>query len=110
QMDLEVDGCKGQMVNVGAFFQWQNGTRLLGVPGSKYCTTDGQVTTQRNVVPQFVITNINNLELFIPYSELDLGIPGNYNLRFFVDVARNTGAGWQPLTATPTYNFNLKTN
>jgi hypothetical protein len=109
QLDLEVDGCQGQTVNVGAFLEWKTGKKVLALPG-KYSTPDGFLSTQRKVVPSGVITDINNLELFLPYNELSLNLPGNYDFRFVVEVARHTGSGWSLMTVTPPYHFNLKQN
>jgi hypothetical protein len=109
RMDLEIDGLRGQDVNVGVFFNHPNGTKLLARPGI-YSTPSGHVTTQRTVTPEFPWTNINNLDLFIPYDELTLGRRGVHFLKFNVEIKVKDLFGWKVLDYTGDRHFQVTEN
>jgi hypothetical protein len=67
--------------------------------GSPYRAPNGQMTAGTQMAPRAAITNAR-AELFIPYDELSLRVPGRYDLRFHVEVQYSNGFGWIPLAIT----------
>jgi len=70
-------------------FQERDGTPLEDDNGN-FDSPDGTVAVYRDITPGYAVTAYDDLQVFMPYSELDLG-DGDYNLRMDVDVLYKEG-------------------
>lgn len=101
--DITQDGKKGMRIHT-AFkvysmkgvsgylqlkFQKRDGTPLMDINGA-FDHEDGSVAAFRQINPGFDTTVYEDLDIFIPYDELDLS-PGDYELRADVDVIYEEG-------------------
>jgi hypothetical protein len=90
---------------LGIYFQDENGNPLKDKNKRLY-TTKGNVAVFKDLKPGHAATVYNDLTVFMPYDELDLG-DGSYNLKMDVDLIYEDGELIQHLTA---YNFNYRQN
>ena len=101
----EVDGLRNAPVRFAAYMGQRNGGLLKGMPGP-YCSPNGEVTCQTVVYPQYHNTDLKNIELFIPLTELNIQQVGRHDLRFFIEVTDTLTGRPFLLTATGNYYFN----
>ena len=78
----------------------ENATWLMD-KNNKYNSSDGYVAVYRSIKPQYDPAIYNDLDVFMPYSELDLE-PGEYDLALDVKLIYKTGGIISKLT---TYYF-----
>jgi len=78
----------------------ENATWLMD-KNKKYNSTDGYVAVYRSIKPQYDPAVYNDLDIFMPYSELDLD-PGEYDLAMDVKLIYKAGGVISKLT---TYYF-----
>jgi hypothetical protein len=94
-MKIHVKFTAYEMKNMDAFlaiyFQSddENATWLMD-KNSKYNSTDGYVAVYRSIKPQYDPAVYNDLDVFMPYSELDLD-PGEYDLAMDVKIIYKAG-------------------
>lgn len=100
---FSITGLKGIECRATAYFAMQSGDALKDVNG-EYNTTDGQVSTGVSFTPGYEVTQYDNLELFIPYDELELG-PGAYDLKFHVELWERAHPEKPALAISPDVNF-----
>ncbi len=74
----------------------ENATWLMD-KNKKYNSSDGYVAVYRSIKPQYDPAVYNDLDVFMPYSELDLE-PGEYDLAMDVKVIYKTGGMISKLT------------
>ena len=82
--------------DVAVYFQTEDGTNLL-TNNREFRSNDGRVAVYRALKPSFDITDYNDLDLFIPYTEFNLS-RGKYTLKLDVDVIYKNGELVQHLT------------
>lgn len=82
---FEVSGMEGVDSYVMAYFQKEDGTNLT-TGSSLYGSKDGRVAAKRALKPGYDTTVYKDLDMFIPYSELNLP-KGKYNLKIDIDLA-----------------------
>ena len=114
--DITEDGSKGmrihvkfttyEMLNTDAYlaiyFEYDNeAATTLKDKNSKYNSTDGDVAVYKSIKPQYDPAVYDDLQLFMPYNELDLEA-GKYNLIMDVKVIYKQGGAISKLTK---YNF-----
>lgn len=68
-----------------AWFFFGNGVRLED-KNDRYNTTDGQVCTYTDFVPQYENTRFQDLAFFIPYTEFHVNRLGEYKLKFYIGM------------------------
>jgi hypothetical protein len=107
ELDSELDGLQNRVVCIRAVFYVPNGQPLLAGKGAIHRSPDGFVSTWVNVTPPFLQTNQKNTQLFMPYDELTLGIPGVLPLRFVAEVSYRGEAGWVILDRTAPVSFKV---
>lgn len=78
------------------YFQGEDGTNLL-TNNQEFRSSDGRVAVYRALKPSFDVTDYNDLDLFIPYTEFNLS-RGKYNLKMDADVIYKNGELVQHLT------------
>jgi hypothetical protein len=105
-MKIHVKFTAYQMKDMDAFlaiyFQTddENATWLMD-KNNKYNSTDGYVAVYKSIKPQYDPAVYNDLDVFMPYSELDLD-PGEYDLAMDVKLIYKAGGAISKLT---TYYF-----
>ena len=89
---------KGMDAFLAIYFQTddENATWLMD-KNSKYNSTDGYVAVYRSIKPQYDPAIFSDLDVFMPYSELDLD-PGEYDLAMDVKLIYKTGGMISKLT------------
>ena len=95
-----------EMLNMDAYlaiyFEFADATAAtLKDKNSRYNSTDGDVAVYKSIKPQYDPAVYDDLQVFMPYSELDLD-PGKYNLTMDVKVIYKQGGLITKLTK---YNF-----
>ncbi|MBI1342779.1 MAG: hypothetical protein GC171_07595 [Terrimonas sp.] len=87
---------------VAIYFQYNDGTnKVLKDRNKKNYSTAGDVAFYKSITPIYDAAKFNNLELFIPYEELDLD-PGDYQLKMDIKIIKKEGGLIDKLTM---YNF-----
>jgi hypothetical protein len=111
QFDVDVDNLMGQEVNFAAYFYHANGNQLKidAFAPSAFRTPDGQVTTQCRGVPRGNAGDFN-VDLFIPYVELDGGRPGRLELMYYVEIQHIDGTTNRNLSRSLNSTFSLTTH
>ncbi len=87
-LDFNIHHSEHDNCSAIAWFYYANGQRLEDVNG-RYHTSDGQVCTWEDFVPQYENTRFHDLKMFMPYAEFDLYETGNYKLKFCVGLFNN---------------------
>jgi len=114
--DVVEEGSKGMRIHVkftayemlgmdaymAIYFEYNNeAATTLKDKNSRYNSTDGDVAVYKSIKPQYNPAVYDDLQLFMPYSELDLD-PGKYNLTMDVKLIYKQGGAISKLTK---YNF-----
>jgi hypothetical protein len=87
---------------VAIYFEYNNELGgILKDKNQKFNSTAGDVAVYKSIKPQYDPAVYSDLQVFMPYSELDLD-PGNYELTMDVKLIYKAGGIIQKLT---TYNF-----
>ena len=108
-MKIHVKFTAYEMLNTDAYlaiyFQYDDEIgKWLKDRNSKFNSTDGYVAVYRSIKPQYNPAVFNDLDVFMPYSELDLD-PGEYDLAMDVKLIYKEGGQISKLT---TYYFEYK--
>jgi tetratricopeptide (TPR) repeat protein len=74
-----LNGMQNQRVQAVAYFFTGSGEKLKD-KDKKYCTGDGQVSTSSF----FTSSDINDLELFLPYQQFDVSETGKYVFKYVI--------------------------
>jgi hypothetical protein len=106
QLDSQLNGLQNRTVLLRAVFFTAGGQPLLARPGF-FQAPNGQVSVPLERTPPFPMTTFRNTELFMPFDELSLGIPGTYDLNLRVEIWHHNGGNWVPLDHTPMVPFRL---
>ena len=80
---FQVTNMKDVDSKVMVYFQEEDGTNLTG---SGLYSSDGKVAAKKELKPGFDVTEYKDLEIFMPYNELNL-TKGKYNLKMDIDLA-----------------------
>jgi hypothetical protein len=94
-LKFHVYGMKDVDAVVACFFE-NNGTRLRD-KNKKFYSDGGDVALYKDIKPGYESTDYNDLQVFMPYSELDLD-PGKYNLSMEIKLIYPDGTKIQHLT------------
>ncbi len=86
-----------------AYFHFSDGTPLNDYNG-KYKTSDGKVSVGKNFTPNYQNCTFNDLQLFIPYSELHMGVSAS--LYYMVVI----WDGQKEIARSCKYSFNYNKN
>jgi len=82
---------QGFPTNLAAYFYHKNGGKLMDVDGIK-TTHNGQVATKSEVlIPNYKNTHYKDVNMFIPYNQLDFPASGKHNLKFHVNLIDFSG-------------------
>jgi len=91
-----VNNLKGVDSYLAIYFETRDGVRLKDKSQRLY-SQDGAVAVYRSLKPGYDVTEYDDLTVFMPYDELDLG-RGKYELRMDADVIYKEGGLVQHLT------------
>ncbi|MEP6900433.1 MAG: zinc ribbon domain-containing protein [Actinomycetota bacterium] len=95
-LKFEVTNLKGVDSHVIIYFQKSDGTSLNNGTGD-YRASDGRVAAIKDLKPGFDTTVYEDLEIFMPYSQLNL-TSGKYNLKMDIDLTDDDQKYIQHLT------------
>jgi hypothetical protein len=73
-----------------AYFYYDDGTPLKSADRN-YTTTDGQVSARVFFTPKYDPAQYNDLQLFVPYSALNMEEGAEYDLKFYLALYDNEG-------------------
>lgn len=88
-----------------AYFYYDDGTKLQSAD-KKYSTSDGQVSARVFFTPKYDPAVYNDLQLFVPYSALNMEEGDVYDLKFYLALYDNEGerffgkSGWYKFQLT----------
>jgi hypothetical protein len=102
--NVTVNGAKGMRVHAKflvrygydvrcrmiAYFYYDNGAPLKSAD-KNYSTTDGQVSARVFFTPKYDPAQYNDLQLFVPYSALNMESGAQYDLKFYLALYDNEG-------------------
>ena len=83
-VDFETYNMRGRTGECGAYFYFSNGQKLMDY-NYQYRSLDGQVCVYTNFTPGYDNTSYNDVQLFMPYSELHIN--GSATCKFYVQIA-----------------------
>lgn len=89
-LDFNINNAYNKLHTVAIYFYQADGKPLKD-SNKKFYTVTGNVAATRKITPGFIKTVYTDLQVFIPYSELELPC-GDYRLKYFVSV-------WQDSTS-----------
>jgi hypothetical protein len=86
---FNVQNMKGTEGYVALYFEKKNGDKILST-STGYKSTSGQLAVYKSINPDYVNADYNDLQLFLPYSELNLG-SGRWDLKLDADIIYKEG-------------------
>jgi serine/threonine-protein kinase len=86
---LNLKNYKDTPCRASAYFSFQNGTALKDFNG-KYRTDNGEVSSGDDFTPSYDNTEFSDFKLFIPLDELHITAKGEYELRYYVRIYRQS--------------------
>ena len=104
-VDFTVQKMKGINGSCAVYFYYENGNVLKDANG-KYKTSDGQTATHVDITPGYDDTIYTDLEIFMPYSELEVGT-GKHELKFYCVIWENSTSTANSVTESQYYHFTL---
>ena len=88
-VNFKVFNMEGVRSYIGLYFEKENGARLT-TKNKKFASSDGQVAIYYFLTPAYDATVYDDVELFMPYDELNLG-RGKFDLTMSADVIYEKG-------------------
>lgn len=79
-VDFTVQNMKGIDGSCAVYFHYENGNQVKDSNGS-YATSDNQAATHKAIKPIYDNSSYTDVEIFMPYNELEVGI-GKHILKF----------------------------
>lgn len=107
-VDFSVQNMKGIDGSCAVYFYYANGDRV-GDNNGKYGTSDGHAATHTTIKPCYDNSTYNNLEIFMPYNELEVG-SGKHDLKFYCRVWENSSTSVRSVAQSQYYFFTLTNN
>ena len=83
-MDFEVQHMRGTDGSCDVYVYLENGDPVKG-KNSDYQSSRGTLTTSKTIYPRYEDARYTDYELFLPYSEFDLG-KGKFELKFYCRI------------------------
>ena len=105
-VSFNVTGMQEREGRVTAYFAQRSGETLQDKNG-EYNTVDGQVSAGASFTPGYAVTQYDDLEIFMPYDELELGA-GDYALKFHVEIWEKAHPENPALAISPDIDFDFK--
>ncbi len=104
-VDFSVRNMKGVDGSCAVYFYYENGNRIVD-KNQKFKTTDGQAATHTAIKPKYDSTVYTDLEIFMPYNELEVG-PGKHNLKFYCKIWEYSSSLADFVAQSQYYSFTL---
>lgn len=102
---FSISGMQGKEGRATAYFSHRNGDDLKDT-NNEFNTTTGTVAAGESFTPGYPVTIYDNLEIFMPYDELELG-PGKYELKFHIEIWERAHPENPALASSPSVNFDF---
>lgn len=108
-VDFSVENMKGIDGYCAVYFYYENGNKVMD-KNQKYTATDGHAATHTTIKPGYhPITVYTDLEIFMPYNELEVG-SGKHNLKFCCILWENSSSSANSIAQSQYYSFTLTNN
>ena len=106
-LDFSVQDMKGVKGNCSVYFYYENGGKAIKDTNGRYHTTDGYAAVSRSITPDSYDALYEDFEIFMPYSELEVG-SGKHNLKLYCLIWENpTTSAARSIATSSTYFFTL---
>lgn len=102
---FNITGMKSREGRATAYFSYRSGEDLKDTNG-EFNTTAGTVSAGESFTPGYDVTQYDNLEIFMPYDELELGT-GKYELKFHIEIWERAHPEQPALAVSPSVNFDF---
>lgn len=107
-VDFSVQNMKGIDGSCAVYFYYENGNRVKDENG-RYSTSDKQAATHIKINPGYDNTSYTDLEIFMPYNELEVGT-GKHSLKFYCKIWEYSTSSAISVTESQYYSFTLTNN
>lgn len=107
-VDFSVQNMKGIDGACSVYFYYENGNRVKDNNGS-YATSDNQAATGKTIKPDNDNSSYTDVELFMPYNELEVGT-GKHSLKFYCKIWEYSTSSAVCVTQSQYYSFTLTNN
>ena len=108
-VDFSVQNMKGIDGSCAVYFYYENGNRVMD-KNQKYKTADGHAATHTTIKPGYHPKTVyTDLELFMPYNELEVGT-GKHSLKFYCRIWEYSTSSAVSVTQSQYYSFTLTNN
>lgn len=105
-VDFSVQNMKDINGSCAVYFYYQNGNKVMD-KNQKFKTSDGHAATHTEIKPGYHPTTVyNDLEIFMPYDELEVG-PGKHDLKFHCIIWENSSSSANSIAQSESYYFTL---
>ena len=88
-----------------SYFYYENGKPVKDYNGA-YRTSDGNASASKDFIPNYYCSSFNDLIIFMPYSELEVG-DGKHSLKFYCTVWDSNSFNSHPIVSSKYYTFIL---
>lgn len=82
---MNVSGLLDQNIQLALVVEKADGTKIIAKKTSPNRSINGHLTFYKDLVPQYASTVFNDVQIFIPYSEITVP-EGNHNMRIHADI------------------------
>lgn len=107
-IDFTVQNMKGIDGSCAVYFYYENGNRVKDSNGS-YATSDNQAATHKTIKPSYDNSSYTDVELFMPYNELEVGT-GKHSLKFYCKIWEYSTSSAISVAESQYYFFTLTNN
>lgn len=108
-VDFSVQNMKGIDGSCAVYFYYENGNRVMD-KNQKYKTADGHAATHTTIRPGYHPKTVyTDLEIFMPYNELEVGI-GKHSLKFYCVIWEHSTSSAVSVAESQYYFFTLTNN
>lgn len=107
-VDFSVQNMKGFTGSCAVYFYYENGDRVKDTNGS-YTTSDNHAATHKTIKPSNDNSSYTDLEIFMPYSELEVGT-GKHDLKFYCQIWENSSQSSKSVAKSQYHSFTLTIN
>lgn len=105
-VDFSVQNMKGIEGSCVVYFYYENGNRVMG-KNQKYKTANGHAATHTTIKPGYHPKTVyTDLEIFMPYNELEVGT-GKHSLKFYCKIWEYSTSSAVSVTQSQYYSFTL---
>lgn len=107
-VDFSVQNMKGIDGSCAVYFYYENGNRIKDANGC-HATSDNHAATHKTITPSYDSSSYTDVEIFMPYNELEVGI-GKHNLKFYCKIWEYSTSSAVSVAQSKHYSFTLTNN